>query len=217
MQISGIRFGSRLLELVEFPCANFLLGSATKEEIQNMIDTYGKVVIKPLFSGGVGKKGKAGLVRIVDNVQDAMLAKEELYFAKHKYGNKSIKASGITYEEYIPSEIEVYFSITDSTRERKPIFTITPSGGVDIESLPEEKKKVTWIDPLIGIKSFDVTNALTDIGCPDQFISPLVQYLPRLWDLYNNYGVTTLELNPIRLKKKGLIIYSCRMRFEGCF
>ncbi|MGE5479821.1 MAG: ATP citrate lyase citrate-binding domain-containing protein [Chloroflexota bacterium] len=203
MQISGLRFGASLLNLVDFPAAKALSGSATKEEIQAMLDSFGKVVIKPFFSGGVGKKGKAGLVRIVDNIYDAMEAKETLYFAEHKYGNKTIKANGVTFEEFVKSDIEVYFSITDSTKERKPIFTLTPSGGVDIEDLPEEKKAVTWIDPLIGIKSFDVTNALNDIGCPEQYISPLVQHLPKLWDLYDNYGVTTLELNPIRMKRVG--------------
>lgn len=203
MQISGIRYGSMLLELVDFPCAKFLLGSATNDDIQAMLDRDSKVVVKPYFQGGVGKKGKAGLIKLADNLQDANKAKEELYFASLKWGSKTVKANGINFEEFIPSEIEVYFSITDSTIERKPIFTITPWGGVDIEDLPADKKVSMWIDPLIGIKSFDITNALIDSGCPEKYISPLVQHLPKLWDLYNNFGVSTLELNPIRLKKQG--------------
>ncbi len=203
MQISGLRYGSRLLDLVEFPYADFLTGSSTKEEIQSMLDKNGKAVVKPQFSGGVGKKGKAGLVKIVDNIHDAFRAKEQLYFAEHQHGNKTIRANGVTFEEFIPSEVELYFSITNSTVERKPIFTITPYGGVEIENLPPDKKNITWIDPLIGIKSFDITNALNDLNCPLEFISPLVQFLPKLWDLYSNYGVTTLEINPIRMKRKG--------------
>ena len=203
MQISGLRYGTSLLNLVEFPCAKSLLGSVAREEIQSMLEESGKIVVKPMYAGGVGKKGKAGLIRIVDNVHDALKAKEDLYFAEHSYGNQTVKANGVNYEEFVESEIEVYFSISDSTRERKPIFTITPVGGVDIEELGDDQIAVRWIDPVIGIKSFDITNALTDINCPEQYISPLVQYLPRLWDLYNNYGVTTLELNPIRMRKVG--------------
>jgi succinyl-CoA synthetase beta subunit len=203
MQISGLRYGRKLLEMVQFPVAKTLLGSATNEEIQELMDPTGKVVVKPFFSGGVGKKGKAGLVRIAKSLEEAMKAKEEMYFATHTYGSKIIKSNGVTFEEFIPSEMELYFSITDSTIERKPIFTITHHGGVDVEELPADKKAVIWIDPFIGIKSFDVTNALHDLGCPDVYISPLVQHLPKLWDLYNNYGVSTLELNPIRLKKFG--------------
>lgn len=205
MQISGLRYGSKLFDLVEFPYAKNLSGGATKEDIEELMKPTGKIVVKPYFAGGVGKKGKAGLVRIATSVEEALSAKEDLYFATHKHGNKTIKANGVVFEEFVPSEkdMEIYFSITDSTLHRRAIFTLAIEGGVDIEDLPAEKKAIVPIDPLIGIKSFDITNALNDLGCPEQFISPLVQQLPKLWDLYDNYGVSTLELNPIRIKKVG--------------
>ena len=163
MQISGLRFGSKLLDLVEFPVAKSLTGAATLDEIQSMLDQYGKVVVKPFFYGGVGKKGKAGLVRIVDNLTDAMKAKEELYFTTHTWGDRTVRSNGVLFEEFVESEIEVYFSIATSTRMRKPIFTITPHGGVEVEHLPADKKRVVWIHPLIGIKSFDLTNNLNEL------------------------------------------------------
>lgn len=214
MQLSGLRYGAELLNLVEFPVTEFITGGATKEEIQRMLDKYGKLVVKPSFSGGVGKKGKAGLIKIVSNLREALEAKEELYFATHNYGSKVVKANGVTFEAYIPSELEVYFSIMASTVHRKPIFTITPYGGVDIEALPPEKKKVIEIDPFIGIKSFDITNALNDLGCPEEFISPLVQHLPKLWDLYDNYGLISIEINPIRIKREvnKLIPIACDLK-----
>jgi succinyl-CoA synthetase beta subunit len=51
--------------------------------------------------------------------------------------------------------------------------------------------------PLTGLKAFVVANALTEIGAPKEIISPLVQQLPKLWELFHNFGMTTLELNPI--------------------
>ena len=62
---------------------------------------------------------------------------------------------------------------------------------MDIEALPAEKKAVVEIDPFIGINAFEITNALTDTGCPEPFISALVQHLPKLWELYDGYGLTT--------------------------
>ncbi len=203
MQLSGLKYGSKLLHLVEFPVAEFLTGSATNEELQAMLDKYSKLVVKPIFNGGVGKKGKAGLIKIVDTVIDALQAKRELYFAQHKYGNKTIRANGVTFEAFIPSDLEVYFSISSSSVKREAIFTITPHGGVDIESLPENQKITVPIEPFIGLKSFSITNSLCDLGCPEEFISPLVQNLPKLWTLFNEYGLTTLELNPIRMCKDG--------------
>lgn len=214
MQLSGMRYGSKLLDIVGYPRPETLTGGATKEEIQQLIDKYGKVVVKPVFFGGVGKKGKAGLIKIVDNLHDALEAKRELYFATHKWGNKEVSANGVTFEAFVESELEVYFSISASTHDRKPIFTITPHGGVEVESLPPEKKAIISIDPFIGIKSFDVTNALTDTGCDEKYISSLVRFIPKLWDLYDNYGMTTIEINPIRVCKVGnkYIPYACDLK-----
>ena len=54
MQISGLHYGKQLLDLVEFPVAETLNGSATRDQIQQMLDKYGKIVVKPVFYGGVG-------------------------------------------------------------------------------------------------------------------------------------------------------------------
>jgi len=203
MQLSGLRYGSKLLQLVEFPVADFIDGSATNQEIQQFLEKHKKLVVKPAFYGGVGKKGKAGLVRVVGTLQEALQAKRDLFFAQHTYGNKVVTANGVTMEAFVPSDLEVYFSISSSSIHRGPVFTITPWGGVDIEDLPAEKKAVVEIDPFIGINAFEITNALTDTGCPEAFISALVQHLPKLWELYDGYGLTTIELNPIRVQRRG--------------
>ncbi len=203
MQLSGLKYGAQLLDLVDFPAPEHLTGGASNGQIQALLDKYGKIVVKPVFHEGVGKKGKAGLIRVVDNLHDALEAKRDLYFAHHKHGSRTVKANGVTFEEFVESELEVYFSISESTIQRKPTFTISPHGGVDIESLAADKISTVWIDPFIGLKSFDLTNTLRDLGCPQRYISPLVQNLPKLWDLYTSYGLSTIEINPLRLKRKG--------------
>jgi succinyl-CoA synthetase beta subunit len=55
-------------------------------------------------------------------------------------------------------------------------------------------------NPLTGLKAFIVANAMSELKAPKQIISPLVQHLPNLWDLFHDFGMTTLELNPIRLR-----------------
>ena len=203
MQLTGFKYGKKLLHLVEFPVAEILDEDASVEEIKNLIAKYGKIVVKPCFMGGIGKKGKAGLIKIVDHITDALHAKRELFFAKHFDANQVVHANGVTFEEFIPADLEIYFNINASTIHRKPTFTITPFGGVDIEELPEDKKKTVDFNPITGIKAFHINDALVELGCPRKCISPLVQQLPKLWELYNNYGLTTLELNPIRMFNGG--------------
>ena len=90
--------------------------AATEDEIQALIDRHGSIFIKPVFRGGVGKKGKAGLIGKARDLEDALAEKERLYFAEHRHGNAFAKANGVTFEAGVPAEHEVYFAITDDTR-----------------------------------------------------------------------------------------------------
>ncbi|MGD9669928.1 MAG: ATP citrate lyase citrate-binding domain-containing protein [Hyphomicrobiaceae bacterium] len=200
MQLTGMLYGARLLRHVAFPTAEVLGPGASEDEIQDLIARHGLIFIKPLFRGGVGKKGKSGLIGKAGDLKTALAEKERLYFVEHRHGNTIAKANGVTFESGIPAEHEVYFSITDDTRYRAPTITISHKGGVDIEELDKCDVVTVPFEALTGLKAFVVANALTDIGAPREIISPLVQQLPKLWELVHHYGMTTLELNPIRMR-----------------
>jgi succinyl-CoA synthetase beta subunit len=207
MQVTGMLHGAKMLQFVDFPTTEVLGPSASEEEIGALIARHGLVFIKPVFKGGVGKKGKAGLIGKATDLKTALKEKERLYFVEHRVGNTVAKANGVTFEAGVPAEHEVYFSITDSTHFRAPTMTLTHHGGMDIEELDRTQVAQVPFDPLTGLKAFVVANALSALGAPRQIISPLVQHLPKLWELYHDYGMTTLELNPIRMRedKKGRI------------
>ncbi|TAH40954.1 MAG: carboxylate--amine ligase [Betaproteobacteria bacterium] len=200
MNITGMQYGARLLQFADFPTAEILGPDASEEQIKALIERHGSVFVKPVFKGGVGKKGKAGLIGRARDLRTALAEKERLYFVEHRHGNQVAKANGVTFEGAVPAEHEVYFSITDSTEFRAPTMTLTHMGGMDIEELDKSQVARVPFDPLTGLKAFVVANALADIGAPKQIISPLVQHLPRLWELYHDFGMTTLELNPIRMR-----------------
>ena len=203
MQITGMLYGSRLLRHVDFPCSEVLGPDASEDEIQGLIARHKLIFIKPLFKGGVGKKGKSGLIGKATDLKTALQEKERLYFATHRHGNTVTKANGVTFEAGVPAEHEVYFSITDSTEFRAPTMSLSHVGGVDIEELNKTQIAQVPFEALSGLKAFVVANALSDIGAPKEIISPLVQYLPKLWELVHHYGMTTLELNPIRMRPAG--------------
>lgn len=211
MQITGMYWGAKLLNYVGFPTSEVLGPEATSEQVKGLIDRYGSVLIKPNFKGGVGKKGKAGLIGQASDVATAMREKERLFFVEHHFGNTRAKAEGVTFESAIPAKYEVYASISDNTRYRAPTLTITHHGGTEIEELPADLIATIPFDALTGFKGFVVANALDRINAPNEIISPLVQNLPKLWDLFNNYGLSTLELNPIRMMPKNgrLIPVAC--------
>ena len=199
MQLTGMLHGSKLLQFVDFPAAKVLGPEATEDEIGGLIESHGSVFVKPIFKGGVGKKGKSGLIGRAADLKTALQEKERLYFVEHRVGNVVSKAQGVTFEGAVPAEHEVYFAIGDSTRFRAPTITLTHRGGVAIEELDKKHVAEVPFEALTGLKAFVIANALTDIGAPREIISPLVQNLPKLWELFHHYGLTTLELNPIRM------------------
>jgi succinyl-CoA synthetase beta subunit len=199
MQLTGMLHGSKLLQFVDFPSAQVLGPEAAEDQIGALIERHGSVFVKPIFKGGVGKKGKSGLIGRATDLKTALREKERLYFVEHRVGNVVSKAQGVTFEGAVPAEHEVYFAISDSTRFRAPTITLTHMGGVAIEELDKQHVAEVPFEALTGLKAFVIANALTDIGAPREIISPLVQNLPKLWELFHHYGLTTLELNPIRM------------------
>ncbi|MEO5330878.1 MAG: carboxylate--amine ligase [Magnetococcus sp. YQC-5] len=199
MQITGMKWGAKLLKYVDFPTSEILGPEATPDEIEALIKKWGGCLIKPIFKGGIGKKGKAGLVGKATDLRTALKEKERLYFAEHTHGNQTSKSEGVTFEGFVKAEHEIYVSLTDNTQYRAPTLTITHHGGMDIEELPADKIAVVPFDPLTGLKGFVISNALDKMNAPNEILSPLVQNITKLWDLFNNYGMTTLEINPIRM------------------
>ena len=199
MQLTGLLHGAPFMKHVDFPVTEVLGPTATEVEIQDLINRHKLIFIKPVFKGGVGKKGKAGLIGKAADLRTALAERERLFFVEHRHGAATAKANGVTFEASVPAEHEVYFSITDSTVFRAPTMTLTHMGGVDIEELDKKSIANVPFEALTGLKAFVVANALSDIGAPKEIISPLVQHLPKLWDLFHLYGMTTLEVNPIRM------------------
>ena len=127
MQVTGMLYGGRMLRFVGFPASEVLGPDASEDEIKGLIERHGSVFIKPVFKGGVGKKGKAGLLGRAKDLKTALKEKERLYFVEHRHGNQFAKANGVTFEGAVPAEHEVYFSLTDSTQFRAPTMTSDPS------------------------------------------------------------------------------------------
>ena len=72
MQVTGMLHGTRLLQFVGFPTPEVLGPGASEGEISALLAKHGLVFIKPVFKGGVGKKGKAGLIGKARDLKTAL-------------------------------------------------------------------------------------------------------------------------------------------------
>lgn len=97
MQVTGMLYGAQLLKHVDFPTSEVLGPDADEDEIKALIDRHKMIFIKPLFKGGIGKKGKAGLIGRATDLKTAMRERERLYFVEHQHGNTVAKANGVRF------------------------------------------------------------------------------------------------------------------------
>ena len=49
MQLTGMLYGTKLLQFVRFPAAEVLGPDASEEAIKALIERYGSIFIKPVF------------------------------------------------------------------------------------------------------------------------------------------------------------------------
>lgn len=104
MKLTGLYWGRKLLELVEFPFTKVLGPEADVDAIKGMIADNGEVFVKPIFKGGVGKKGKHGLIGRASDVETALKEKERPYFTRLQTENRVVKAEGVTFEGGVLAE-----------------------------------------------------------------------------------------------------------------
>ena len=70
MEVTGMLYGAKLLEFAGFPSAEVLGPGASEEEIKALIERHGSVFVKPVFKGGVGKKGKDEGIMLLVAIRD---------------------------------------------------------------------------------------------------------------------------------------------------
>ena len=102
MQVTGMLHGAKLLQFAGFPTSE-VLGPAASERDQGSDQPARLRVHQAGFKGGVGKKGKAGLLGRAKDLQALSKEKERLYFAEHRVGNNLYKANGVTFEGAVPA------------------------------------------------------------------------------------------------------------------
>ena len=143
MQVTGMLHGARLLQFVGFPTPEVLGPDASESQIRALLAKHGLVFVKPVFKGGVGKKGKAGLIGKARDLKAALAEKERLYFAEHRHGNVKAKANGVSFEGGVPAEHEVSIVNAD-TRTARALAEKRTAGHCKITEYKADGNVVTY-------------------------------------------------------------------------
>lgn len=184
----------------------------TPEDAKKAAERIGKpVVIKAqVWAGG---RGKSGAVRFADTPDEAAKVAGEILGMEVK----GLEVKQVLVEEKLDIAQEFYAGvIINSAREvRAPVVMFSTEGGVDIESVPEDKIAMLTVDVLRGIQPYDTLNMALSVGVSSKALRQLGDVIYKLYKVFKNYDCRTVEINPLVLTKDGKVYAAdCRMAID---
>jgi len=141
----------------------------------------------------IGGRGKAGGIKSADNINEA---KENLnkIMGMNLRGYKVGKVLG---EEKADIKEELYLSISLDRTRRMPLIMASYEGGMDIESVPDNKIYKEWINPLIGLQPFNIRSILGKLGLEKDESKQVSKVLYKVYRLFRDYDCELVEINPL--------------------
>jgi succinyl-CoA synthetase beta subunit len=192
-ELGELTFLRELAPRYAIPAPQFLEWPTDRKTTQDCLGRWkGAVAKADILAGG---RGKAGLVEEVDSVPDAVRAMQRL--AAAELNGRLARTSYLV--EQVPARHEVYTAITYDSRFLSPAITLSLRGGMDVESIPENEKRIYPVDVYQGLDAYQAGELLETLSCPRGVISPLARALVNLWDMFITSGMKMCEVNPWRI------------------
>ncbi|WP_195408399.1 ADP-forming succinate--CoA ligase subunit beta [Bacteroides congonensis] len=162
-----------------------------------------KVVIKAqVLTGG---RGKAGGVKVVDNMEDAYQE------AKNILGMsiKGFPVNQVLVSEAIDIAAEYYVGFTIDRNTRSVVLMMSASGGMDIEEVarrtPEKIIRYS-IDPFIGLPDYLARHFAFSLFPQMEQAGRMAVILQELYKVFIENDASLVEVNPLALTAKGTLI-----------
>ena len=184
----------------------------TPEEAIDAARKIGKpVVVKAqVHAGG---RGKAGGVKLAATPEEAGKMAGEILGMEIK----GLLVKQVLVEEQLDIAQEFYAGlIINSAQEvRGPVLMFSPDGGVDIESVPEDRIATLNVDVIKGLQIHDTLNMAVSMGVKGKALRQVADVVLKLYNVFRKMDCRTLEINPLVLTADGKVIAAdCRMAVD---
>ncbi len=158
----------------------------------------------------VGGRGKGGALRFASTAEEARKATEEILGSTFK----EEKVKEVLIEQKLPIDRELYLSLTLDRSRRMPILMGSAEGGVEIESVPDEKIFKIWVHPFTGILDYQKRQAAKLLGLTGDAAKELAGILETLWTIFEGEDAELVEINPLVVSAGHLVALDSKVIIE---
>jgi len=150
----------------------------------------------------IGGRGKAGGIKSVENSSDA----KEKFSKIMGMDIRGYKVRKVLAEEMVDIKKELYLSITLDRSKRMPLIMASGEGGMDIESVPDDKIFKEWVNPLIGIQPFHIRGIVSKLKLEKEEGKEVGKVILKIYYRHTDIEPEVVELTALEkdAKEKGI-------------
>ncbi len=177
------------------------------------------VVVKAqIHAGG---RGKAGGIKIVDNLEyvsevASLLLDRRL--VTPQTGVEGRPVNTLLIEEMLGVDREFYLGLTIDRARACAVLLASAEGGMDIERVAHEtpeKVLSDWIDPGVGLRPFQVSRLCYALGLDGKPMRQMSAIVTSMYRLFMDKDCSHVEINPLVLTGEGkLVALDAKMNFD---
>ena len=156
----------------------------------------------------VGGRGKAGGIRAVETVEEAVAGVKDLL----QMSIKGYPICALLAEEKIPIKHEYYLSVLYDKKTNSPILMASAAGGVDIEQVSRESPEkiiLKKIDTFIGLQKYTPRYMAMKLGIED--VDGFIAIVEHLYAILLECDATLVEINPLVETRDGLLALDAKV------
>ncbi|MFH1092470.1 MAG: ATP-grasp domain-containing protein, partial [Pseudomonadota bacterium] len=152
-----------------------------------------------------GGRGKGGGVKVVDSLEAVEKAAEGLLgmaLVTPQTGPQGQLVRRVLVEKATGIKKEFYCGLTLDRNLAKPVFMVSPAGGMDIEEVAEKTPELIFkeaVDPRLGLLPFQGRNLALGLGLEGPLFRTAPGILADMYKLFNELDASLAEVNPLVL------------------
>jgi len=199
---------------------NGIFGFSSEEIVEKAkkLNTEKYVLKAQIHAGG---RGKAGGVKILDNIEDLSLASKEMLgkvLITHQTGPTGKEVKRLYVEESSNIKKEFYLSCLVDRASSKIAFISSDQGGMDIEEVAKsnpEKIITTKVDLIDEIKEEDCKKIIKIFNLDEKTSLQGIKLIKSIYKMFISTDANLVEINPLILTEENdLLCLDAKMNFD---